>query len=362
MLLTKTVKLKWSKRLKTWYELKGYKFTDFGQEFEIKVNDLPDGSHTEVEMQCDECDKILKNIKWHTYKRHMHKNGKYYCRECSMKLYGFKNRVKSQLKNGKSFEKWCTDNNRQDILDRWDYELNQCKPSEVCYNSTGFNKKGYWFKCSIELHSSELKSICTFTRRGTGINCTICNTFGQHLIDTYGENALNLYWSDKNKINPFKISKNSRMRVYIKCQNDKKHKDYLIICASFVNGRRCSKCNESKGEKRIEKYLISNKINYISQKQYDGLIGLGCRNLSYDFYLLNPFNLLVEYQGQQHESPIDFKGNGMKKAKENFKIQQEHDRRKNEYAKNHNIKLLEIWYYDFNNIEEILKSQLNGGN
>ena len=42
-----------------------------------------------------------------------------------------------------------------------------------------------------------------------------------------------------------------------------------------------------------------------------------------------------------------------------FEIQQEHDKRKQEYAKAHDIKLLEIWYYDNDNIEEILNKELN---
>lgn len=35
-----------------------------------------------------------------------------------------------------------------------------------------------------------------------------------------------------------------------------------------------------------------------------------------------------------------------------------HDKRKRNYAQEYNIKLLEIWYYDFENIEEILKNEL----
>ena len=33
--------------------------------------------------------------------------------------------------------------------------------------------------------------------------------------------------------------------------------------------------------------------------------------------------------------------------------------KKSMYAKEHNIKLLEIWYWDFDNIEEILRRTLN---
>lgn len=74
-------------------------------------------------------------------------------------------------------------------------------------------------------------------------------------------------------------------------------------------------------------------------------------------FFLPKLNILVEYQGEQHESPIDIFG-----GDEQFKIQQEHDFRKREYAKSNNIQLVEIWYYDLNNIEEILKERININN
>ena len=45
-------------------------------------------------------------------------------------------------------------------------------------------------------------------------------------------------------------------------------------------------------------------------------------------------------------------------TEEQFLKQQEHDRRKREYALNNDIQLLEIWYYDFNNIEDILNKNI----
>ena len=67
---------------------------------------------------------------------------------------------KTKLSNSKSFEQWCIENNRQDVINRWDYELNGCSPKDVCY---GTNKK-YWFKCLTHPeHKSELKDIHSFT-------------------------------------------------------------------------------------------------------------------------------------------------------------------------------------------------------
>ena len=118
-------------------------------------------------------------------------------------------------------------------------------------------------------------------------------------------------------------------------------------------GTGCPVCNISHGEKLIKIFLENNKILFSQQKRYEGLLGLKNKKLSYDFYLPQ-YNLLIEFQGKQHEQPIEYFG-----GEEKFKIQQEHDNRKREFAKLHNINLLEIWYYDINNIEKILTETLN---
>ena len=99
-------------------------------------------------------------------------------------------------------------------------------------------------------------------------------------------------------------------------------------------------------------YLSNNNIKYIYQKKFDDLIGLKGKNLSYDFYIPN-LNLLIECQGQQHYRPVDVYG-----GEEQFKVQLEHDRRKKEFAKNNNYKLLEIPYWEYDNIENILNDKL----
>jgi len=363
IILTKRVKIKWHPRNRHWYEDKGYLFTKYKDEFEVDIKDLSDWSTAKINIQCDGCGEILFNIPWQNYKTH-NKDGKYYCRKCSYQLYGIENYRKSRLKNGKSFEQWCLENNRQDILDRWDYDLNDCNPSDISHSS---NSQRY-FKCPRRLHNSELKSINSFTNNRNGINinfnmqCSQCNSFAQFGIDNLCDDFLEKYWDyEKNnelEIDPWKIMKCSDiLKVWIKCQEDLSHKSYRVTPSNFYIGSRCPICKLSKGEIKIKQWLDINNIIYKIYKEFEGLIGLNTGNLSYDFYLPN-YNLLIEYQGIQHEKPIDFEGKGEEWAKEQFEYQQEHDRRKREYAKNNNINLLEIWYYDFDNIEEILTNQL----
>lgn len=62
--------------------------------------------------------------------------------------------------NYQTFKQWCVKNNRQDILDLWDYDKNIDIPSEISYST----KEKYYFKCPNGLHGSELKMISVITR------------------------------------------------------------------------------------------------------------------------------------------------------------------------------------------------------
>lgn len=115
----------------------------------------------------------------------------------------------------------------------------------------------------------------------------------------------------------------------------------------------CPICMMSQGERVIYNYLLKNHIQFVPQKEFPELIGVNGGNLSYDFYLPY-YNMLIEYQGEQHDKPHHYFG-----GQEQFIIQQIHDARKCEYATNNNIELLEIWYWDFNNIEQILNKKLH---
>ena len=119
------------------------------------------------------------------------------------------------------------------------------------------------------------------------------------------------------------------------------------------NATQSCGCLTSIGENNLINYLNNHNIEYEYQKRFDDLIGMNGGFLSYDFYLPN-YNLLIEFQGEQHEKPIEFFG-----GEEQFKIQQEHDRIKREYAKNNRYNLFEINYKDYNEIDKIFDKYLS---
>ena len=75
--------------------------------------------------------------------------------------------------------------------------------------------------------------------------------------------------------------------------------------------------------------------------------------MRYDFYLPK-YNLIIEFNGLQHREFIQY----FHKTQEEFERLKEHDKRKRIYALEHNIELLDIWYYNEDNIEYILKNHL----
>jgi len=179
-------------------------------------------------------------------------------------------------------------------------------------------------------------------------------------------------------LTPYDITCGSEKYIYWKCK-DCGHEWEVTPNNRTSSSTGCPECNKSKGEKECKRVLVSNSFIEISQENYeklseiennnniyfipqmkfDRLLGLGGCLLSYDFHIPK-LNLIIEYDGEYHYMPIrKYKNEPMKDAEERFKKQQIHDQLKNEYCKKHNITLLRIPYWEFENIESILSKELN---
>lgn len=195
------------------------------------------------------------------------------------------------------------------------------------------------------------KAKTNFTSLLNGRKCEVCAGLSMKTTEQYKKEIYDLVGDEYSVLSEYKGNKEYVLMRHNKCGHE-----WNVSPINFLHGgRRCPKCKCHKGEKEIEKILIKYHVNYETQKIYDKLFGIGGGHLSYDFYL-SGYNLLIEFQGGQHDHPVEYFG-----GEKNFKIQQEHDKRKREYAKLNKIKLLEIWYYDFNNIENILIKELSLG-
>lgn len=337
MLLTETVIMKWHNLTKNWYESRGYIFTKMRYEFEVNVKDLTSGCHSLVDVKCDceDCTTpILKPIPWDSYKRYVHKDGKYYCQKCANRLFANENARKTKLLNGKSFEKWCYDNlskeESENVLSRWDYELNINKngekliPSNVNFTSIGFDKKGYWFKClEHPEHKSEQKHISSFAngRKGS-MNCNQCKS-----IALNHPQFIKFFVHTEDSL---KYSVSSDKKVLMKCPDCGFEKNMMIHTLSS-QGFSCPKCGDgvSYPEKFMFSLLEQLKLDFkpqLNKANFDW-----CDKYKYDFYIPS-LNIIIETHGLQHYEQTRRKG------ARTLKEEIENDRTKQELALTNGIK------------------------
>jgi very-short-patch-repair endonuclease len=128
-----------------------------------------------------------------------------------------------------------------------------------------------------------------------------------------------------------------------------KHGIFRQTPHAHISGQGCPTCRESKGEKIIRNFLLKNKINFLPNKTFDN-----CkfkRKLKFDFYLPN-FNLIIEFDGTQHNKSYDFFGGDKDFIKRKIR-----DDIKNQYCADNKIKIIRL-----NNLKMIinhLKKELN---
>ena len=108
----------------------------------------------------------------------------------------------------------------------------------------------------------------------------------------------------------------------------------------------------SKGELAIADYLDNKSVNYIREHSFKDLKG-DKGLLRFDFYLPDE-NILIEFDGKQHDKYVKF----MHKNENNFDKLQKYDKKKIDYAKKNNIKLIRIGYDDIENIDSILEKEV----
>lgn len=105
-------------------------------------------------------------------------------------------------------------------------------------------------------------------------------------------------------------------------------------------------CLVSKGEAKISQILKENNINFEQQKTFDTCRFLDTNALAkFDFYLPD-YNLLIEFDGEQHFHYTNQDWN----TKEHFEKVQAHDEFKNQWCKNNNIPLIRVPYWHLKNL------------
>lgn len=320
-----------------WFEDKGYKILRHknkrgimsvkkGTKIRVKVEDLPDKSSVKVDVQCDGCEGYLKNIVWSSYLYYIKENGEYFCNKCAANGY----------KKWTSFYKWCYENLSKEeadkLLSRWDYEKNVDKngkklsPKDVSFRSSGFNKKGYWFKClDHPEHESELHSISDFVNNHKGVmDCHLCNSVS--ITHPYLIKFL------VNEEDIYKYSYGSNKIILMKCPSCGYEKDRNFK-RLITEGFPCPRCGDGISYPQKFMFNILEQLNINFQTELNKTTFKWCDNYRYDFYLYDS-QCIIETHGLQHyEESFTRLSNKAKSLKET----QQNDKNKEMLAKENNI-------------------------
>lgn len=171
--------------------------------------------------------------------------------------------------------------------------------------------------------------------------------------DLTGKTFDNLKVIERDLTKPIGHQKKAYWICECKCGNK-----ISVISDSLISGHTtsCGCAFKSKGERKIKEILSLLDINFKTQYSFKDLKGEKTF-LRFDFAIFNKEKLicLIEYQGQQHYSY-----NSFLQTEKGYQKQIKYDEKKRQYCKDNKIKLIEIPYWEYSQIDEnYIKEKIN---
>lgn len=235
MILEETLRVAWHGLNRKHYESLGYKYTQRGDVFEIKIEHLPPKSNEKVTQVCDECGAIVPNQVYSMVQRQRtNGDGKDRCSDCGKKFNAGKVKDRTYKNPLVSYAKA----NKKEYLLKEYSDKNEVSLDKIAHNS---NRDSLWncLKCGSEYNTKVYLRI----RRGTGcpycarkkVNHTNC------LWTTHPEIAKFL----KNPNRGYEILSGTKVKETFKCLNCPFEKD-VIVRDVVKYGFSCPICSENK--------------------------------------------------------------------------------------------------------------------
>jgi len=231
---------------------------------------------------------------------------------------------RNTIKNEKDFLKKCFLRHG----DKYDYSLVEYKGMSEKIKII-FNDEIYEQKASAHLYLGHCEKVIQKKTTDKFIN---------------EANEIHNFRYDYSKVN----YENNQKKVIIIC---KTHGEFQQVPSSHLSGTGCTHCDESKGEKKIVKYLKQHNIEFLRQYKFDDCVGIRYK-LPFDFYIPS-MRTAIEFDGIQHFQPLQIFGGS--EAYERLKI---NDKIKNDYCEINYINLIRIRYDRYDNIYSILWQNL----
>lgn len=283
------------------------------------LTDKWDGTDKKYNFKCTNCGEVMEKV------FSIFKQGHTLCKEC-----GYKKASKSKTRTHEQY--------LQDLIN------SKCKavPIESFINvmTPIFHKCP---NCGNENWKVKPDSLLS----GRSKYCPKCSKLKLKTHEEFTKEVFDLVNNEYEIVNEYKGSLNP---IYIKhniCGNIYK----LNKAGNFLEGKRCPYCKSSHGENKLLEIFTKHQIKFIKEYTFDNLIGLGGRLLRFDFAIFykNKLSCLIEYQGEQHYKHIS-----KWMTKEEYECLIKHDNLKRKYCQDNNIKLIEVPYWQYDNLENYI--------
>lgn len=261
------------------------------------------------------------------------------CNDCSKKILANKNKL--SYEEVKQFIE-VESNSGCKLLSK-EYNNAQEKLLIQCACGNEFRTKWNHFKNSYQRQCSTCGIEKTASKR------RLDNEYVKKYVEQFDCKLLSKY-------------KNTTTKITIKCKCGNTF-DTLFGIFRDYDVHSCRICRDkektiSKGENKIETWLIKNNIKYKTQYTFEN-----CKHdkkLKFDFAILNKGNkvkMLIEFDGKQHFGVGLFSDDTEKMLEQYAKVKQS-DETKNEYCFKNCIPLLRIPYSKYASIDKILNNSL----
>jgi very-short-patch-repair endonuclease/predicted heme/steroid binding protein len=231
---------------------------------------------------------------------------------------------RNMIKNGKDFLKKCLLRHG----DKYDYSLVEYKGMnkkiKIIYNGEIYEQRA-----SAHLYLGHCEKVIKK------------KTTDEFIIEA---NEIHNFRYNYSKVN----YENNQKKVKIICNS---HGEFQQVPSSHLSGAGCPSCCESKGEKKIAKYLKQHNIEFLRQYKFDGCVGIRYK-LPFDFYIPS-MRTAIEFDGIQHFQPVTYFG-----GVESFERLKINDKIKEDYCEENYINLIRIRYDQIDDIYQILWENL----
>ena len=182
---------------------------------------------------------------------------------------------------------WCKMHNRQDILDSWDYELNDVTPQEVFGQE---NTHIYKWKCDKGHHYER-----TCNARSRLYSCPVCNCHelqsGVNDFATLYPELLSEWDYEKNSISPYDILPGANKTVHWKCAMGHTWSTKLHQRTRLFTG--CKKCDRQNHTSFAEQSIYYYLKQFFSDTENGNVDAIG---MELDIYIPS-LKVAIEYDG-----------------------------------------------------------------